>query len=121
MDQPKQKILINWRAGAERAEDATVTLILAVTSAKTCETALFVAAEASGLLVRGAAAAVNAPGYEQLADLLSAFVASGGRIWLCPACVKAKGIDPDSLIDGVEVAGAPKTLAFLDSGAQMLA
>lgn len=34
-----QKILINWREGASQPEEATITLILAVTSSKTCETA----------------------------------------------------------------------------------
>lgn len=116
-----QKILINWRDGASRAEEATITLILAVTSSKTCETAVFVAAEAADLCLKGAADAVRAPGYEPLTDLLEAYLANGGRLWLCPACVKAKGIDEAELIEGVEVAGAPRTMAYLASGAQLLA
>lgn len=116
-----QKILINWRDGASAPEQATVTLILAVTSSKSCETAVFVAAEASELVRKGAADGIQAPGYEPLADLLQAFVANGGRLWLCPACVKAKGIDEAQLLDGVEVAGAPRTMAYLASGAQVLA
>lgn len=118
---PPQKILINWRQGSEDPEQATITLILAVTSAKQCETALFVSAGASALLLRGAADEVHAPGYEPLADLLGAFLEHGGNLWLCPACVKAKGIDESRLIDGVEVAGAPRTMAYLASGAQLLA
>lgn len=116
-----QKILINWRDGASDPEQATVTLILAVTSSKSCETAVFVAAEASELVRKGVADGIQAPGYEPLADLLQAFLANGGRLWLCPACVKAKGIDEAQLLDGVEVAGAPRTMAFLASGAQVLA
>jgi len=116
-----QKILINWRAGADNAEQATTTLILAVTSSKSCETAVFVAAEASELCLKGAADSVIAPGYEPLADLLRVFLANGGKLWLCPACVKAKGIAEPDLLDGVEVAGAPRTMAFLASGAQLLA
>lgn len=116
-----RKILINWREGASHPEEATITLILAVTSSKTCETAVFVAAEASELCLKGAAGSVRAPGYEPLADLLEAFLANGGKLWLCPACVKAKGIDEADLIEGVEVAGAPRTMAFLASGAQVLA
>jgi predicted peroxiredoxin len=117
----QQKILINWREGAEDPEKATITLILAVTSAKRCETAIFVAAEASELCRKGALDGVAVPGYEPLADLLTAYFANGGKLWLCPACVKAKGIGEDELIDGVEVAGAPRTMAFLASGAQVLA
>ena len=121
MSTSNQKILINWREGANDPEKATITLILAVTSSKTCETAIFVAAEASDLVRKGGAGAVQAPGYEPLADLLEAFLANGGKVWLCPACVKAKGIDEGELVDGVEVAGAPRTMAFLAEGAQVLA
>ncbi len=121
MSTKNQKILINWREGVDDPEKATITLILAVTSSKTCETALFVAAEASELVLKGAADEVRAPGYEPLADLLQAYLANGGKLWLCPACVKAKGFNESDLIDGVEVAGAPRTMAFLADGAQVLA
>lgn len=60
-------------------------------------------------------------GYEPLSDLLNQFRANGGKIWLCPACAKAKGITADDLAEGVEIAGAPRTMAFLESGAQVLA
>jgi predicted peroxiredoxin len=53
-------------------------------------------------------------------DLLNGFLGNGGKIWLCPACVKAKGMSADDLIEGVEIAGAPKTMAFLESGARLL-
>jgi len=121
MSTENQKILINWREGADDPEKATITLILAVTSSKSCETAIFVAAKASELVLKGAVDGISAPGYEPLADLLKAFLANGGKLWLCPACVKAKGFSESDLIEGVEVAGAPKTMAFLAEGAQVLA
>jgi predicted peroxiredoxin len=117
----QQKILINWREGADDPEKATITLILAVTSSKACETAVFVAAEASELCRKGALDGIAVPGYEPLSDLLQAFLDNGGKLWLCPACVKAKGIIETDLVDGVEVAGAPRTMAYLASGAQVLA
>jgi len=52
---------------------------------------------------------------------MSDFIANGGRIWLCPACAKAKNITPGDLAEGVEIAGAPRTMAFLESGARLLA
>jgi predicted peroxiredoxin len=64
---------------------------------------------------------VKAEGYEPVLDLLNGFLENGGKIWLCPACVKAKGMSADDLIEGVEIAGAPKTMAFLESGARLLA
>lgn len=116
-----EKYLINCQDGVNNPERATISFILAFTASKTCETAVFVSADAAQLCVKGGAAAINAEGYEPLLDLLSGFLENGGKIWLCPACVKAKGIASDDLIAGVEVAGAPKTMAYLESGARLLA
>lgn len=49
------------------------------------------------------------------------FLANGGKIWLCPACAKAKGITTTKLIDGGAIAGAARTMANLASGARVLA
>ena len=61
------------------------------------------------------------PGLEPLEDLINQFVSNGGKIWLCPVCAKIKGIAQDDVREGVEIAGAPKTMEFLQSGAMLLA
>lgn len=115
------KYLINCGDGANDVERATISFILAVTASKTNETAVFATSDASGLCVKGGVDGLVADGYEPLADLVQTFVGNGGRIWLCPACARAKGITEDDLLEGVEIAGAPRTMAFLGSGAQVLA
>jgi len=117
----KEKYLINCQDGANNPERATISFILAFTASKTCETAIFVSADAAQLCLKGVAATVTAEGYEPLLGLLSAYLENGGKIWLCPACAKAKGITEADLITGVEIAGAPKTMAFLESGGRLLA
>lgn len=117
----EQKILINCQDGTNNLERATISFILAVTASKTCETAVFVSSNASDLCVRGGCEGLVAEGYEPLADLVATFIANGGKIWLCPACAKAKKIAQADLMSGVEIAGAPKSMAFLASGAQLLA
>lgn len=121
MNQQDQQFLINCQDGANHLERATICFILAVTASKTNETAVFVTSDASMLCVKGVTEGMVAEGYEPLKDLMATFVDNGGKIWLCPACVKAKGIAPGDLIDGVEVAGAPKTMAYLAGGAKVLA
>lgn len=116
-----QKILINCQDGANNVERATISFILAVTASKSCETAMFVTSDAAGLLIKGAANDLVAEGYEPLADLMNAYIDNGGKIWLCPACAKAKKIGENDLIESVEIAGAPRTMAFLAEGAQLLA
>jgi predicted peroxiredoxin len=115
------KILINCSHGADDPERTTISFVLAVTASKTCETAVFMTADAAGLCVQGGADRVCAEGYEPLRDLLAAFLANGGKLWLCPACAKARGLTQSDLIDGAEIAGAPRTMAFLAAGARLLA
>jgi len=117
----KPKYLINCEDGANNVERATISFVLAVTASKTAEAAVFITSDAADICLRGRAHGMAAPGYEPLGDLVDAFVRNGGKIWLCPACAKAKGIAAEQLIDGVEIAGAPRTMAFLASGAQLLA
>lgn len=117
----QQKFLINCQEGTNNVERATISFILAVTSSKTAETAVFVTSDASRLCVKGGADGLVAEGYEPLSDLVNAFIQNGGKIWLCPACAKAKGITEGDLREGVEIAGAPRTMAFMANGAQLLA
>jgi len=116
-----KKFLINCRDGVNDLERATVSFILAVTASKTNEAAVFATSDAADLCVKGRVDGLVAEGYEPLADLVRDFVGNGGRIWLCPACAKAKGISEDHLMDGVEIAGAPRTMAFINEGAHVLA
>ncbi len=115
------KYLVNCQDGAAHPERATISFILAVTASKTAETAMFMSSDAATLCVKRGADSVVADGYEPLRDLMAAFVANGGKMWLCPACAKAKGITQTDLAEGVEIAGAPRTMAFLQAGAKLLA
>lgn len=120
-NEANEKYLINCQEGANNIERATISFILAVTSSKTNETAMFITSDAVGLCIAGSADGLTAPGYEPIANLINDFIANGGKIWICPACIKAKNLSPDDLISGAEVAGAPRTMAFLASGAKILA
>ncbi|MEH6580987.1 MAG: DsrE family protein [Halioglobus sp.] len=117
----EQKILVNCQDGPANIERATISFILAVTASKTRETAMFMSADASELCLQGRCDDLVAEGYEPLKNLVASFLENGGKIWLCPACVKAKRMTESDLMAGVEIAGAPKTMAFLASGAQLLA
>lgn len=117
----RQKYLINCQDGRNNVERATISFILAVSASKSSETAVFITSDASYLCIKGHAENLVAEGHEPLASLMTDFINNGGKIWLCPACVRAKNIDPETLIEGVEIAGAPRTMAYLESGARLLA
>ena len=116
-----QKYLVNCEYGSNNPEKATISFILAFTSSKTNETAVFVTSDASYLFLKDDMPEVQAEGYDSVYNLIDGFIENGGKVWICPACAKAKGIGADDLIDGAEIAGAPKTMAFLADGAQTLA
>ncbi|MFC3286085.1 DsrE family protein [Litchfieldella rifensis] len=116
-----QKFLLNCQYGTDNLERATIMFILATSASKTSETAVFISSNATDLCVRGALDGLVAKGYEPLADLVAQYQANGGLIWVCPVCVKAKGLAQEDLLPGVEIAGAPRTTAYLASGARLLA
>ena len=118
----QQKFLINCTHGHNDVERATVSFILALSAVShNNETAIFATADAANLCVKGGADDLAAPGYEPLSGLVNDYLENGGAIWLCPVCAKAKGITADDLIEGVEIAGAPRTMEFIANGAQVLA
>lgn len=57
---------------------------------------------------------------EPLKSLLDDFISRGGKVWACPPCTNARGYDKNSLIDGVEIAGASVVFERTKRGAATL-
>jgi predicted peroxiredoxin len=115
------KYLINCAYGSDNPEKATISFILAFTSSKANETAVFATAGALDLFLEKSPPSFQAAGYQPIKGLIDGYIENGGSIWICPACIKAKGLSQDDLIDGVEIAGGPKTMQFLATGGKTLA
>lgn len=117
----QQKYLINCSYGEQDLERATVSFVLALSAAShNAQTAVFATSDAANLCVKGGTDNLVAEGYEPLSSLMEDYIDNGGVIWLCPVCAKAKGISEQDLRAGVEIAGAPRTMEFMASGAQLL-
>ena len=69
---------------------------------------------------QGYADGLQANGFEPLADLVRKFAAGGGRIWVCGACAKPRGIAQEQLVEGALIIGAATAVEALVSGAQTL-
>jgi predicted peroxiredoxin len=65
----------------------------------------------------GFAATVNVPNAPSIADLHSEYVEKGGRFYVCPVCVKTRGMEDASWTEGAEVKGAPALYEFTAGGA----
>jgi predicted peroxiredoxin len=116
-----EKYLVNCQEGKNNIERASISFVLAATASKTCETVVFLTADASIWSTKGGADYLQHDGMEPISDLINQFIGNGGKIWLCPICAKVRGIAETDLIEGAEIAGAPKSMAFLESGARLLA
>lgn len=52
-----------------------------------------------------------------LAELMAAFAAAGGQIYVCSPCFKRRGLDESQLVPGAVVVGGAKLVEFLAGGA----
>lgn len=55
-----------------------------------------------------------------LGEMMDNFIASGGEIWVCPACAKVRGYSPENLIEGAEIKGSPAMHELIKEGAATL-
>ncbi len=110
-------VLVNCAYGKNNPEEATVAFIAASAAVKmSTATAVFLTSDAVRLATPGYADDIRAEGYEPLKDFLDTFLAQGGKLWVCPACAKARGMTQDDLIDGATIDGVPTMLKFLEDG-----
>lgn len=117
-----KKLLFNCTYGADNAERATLPFVAANIAAMTGQdVAVLCTIDAVWLGTTGGVDTVVAPGYPVLAELYTEFVANGGEVWLCGACVKPRNIDEAQLAPGAKIVGAAAVIEELLNGAQAIA
>ena len=117
-----ERLIFNCSWGREEPERATLPFVaanIAATAGK--EAVVLCTIEAVRLGTNGGTTSVEAQGLPKLGDLLAEFVANGGRVWLCGACTKPRGITEDQLADGVSIVGAARVVEEVVAGAKTVA
>ncbi len=115
------KFLINCQHGSDDMEKATVAMIVAgAAAAMDGETAIFMTGESVRLATKGGMDGMQLEGYPALADLHETYHENGGQLWVCPVCAAARDITADDLVNGAEIAGAARTIGFVNDGAKVL-
>jgi uncharacterized protein involved in oxidation of intracellular sulfur len=110
-------VLVNCAHGKNNPEEATVAFIAASAAVtRSTATAVFLTSDAVRLATSGYADGVQAEGYQPLKVFLDEFLGAGGKLWVCPACAKARDMTQDDLIEGATIDGVPTMLEFLDNG-----
>lgn len=61
---------------------------------------------------------ITKDGFPPLVEVMDAFVASGGEIWLCGTCAKPRGITEDQLVAGAKITGAANIVEHIVAGAK---
>ena len=111
-------ILVHATHGPEDPERATMAFVVGNVAATADQDAIvLLTIDGAWLGVRGRADDVAHPGLPRLHDVMTQFVAAGGRIWACGACTKPRGIVPEDLVDGATIVTAAQVVELLASGA----
>jgi predicted peroxiredoxin len=108
------KVLINLATGLEDAERVTVAFLVAGAALESGrEVAMFLTKEAVRLALPGHADATACGGCPPLSRLFAQFAAGGGVLLVCPICVDARKLDPETFVANASVAGATPMFAWL--------
>jgi uncharacterized protein len=114
-------VLVNATHGPDAPELATMPFVVGNVAATADQDAIvLLTIEGAWLGVRGRADGVAHAGLPALADVMSQFVANGGRIWACGACTKPRGITQEDLVAGATIVTAAQVVELLASGAASL-
>ena len=114
--------MFNCTHGKEDAERATLPFVAANVAATAGQEAIVVCTvEAVWLGTKSGREGIEAKGLPPLARLYSDFITNGGKVWLCGACAKPRGIVEEHLADGSTIGGAARIVEESVAGAKTVA
>jgi predicted peroxiredoxin len=117
-----EKLIFNCTWGREEPERATLPFVAAnIAATAGLEAIVLCTIEAVRLGCNGGSEGVEAQGLPKLCDLMTEFVANQGKVWLCGACTKPRGITEDQLAAGVTIVGAARVVEEIAAGARTVA
>ena len=113
------KLIFNCTHGKEDPERASLPFVAGNVAATAGQEAIvFCTVDAVWLGTKGGADGVAAKGLDPLTKIYSDFVGKGGKVWLCGACTKPRGITEEQLANGAAIVGAAKVVEEIASGAK---
>ncbi|MDL4772808.1 MULTISPECIES: DsrE family protein [Thermomonosporaceae] len=116
-----RSLVIKATAGADGAERCNQAFTVAAAGvASGVPVSLWLTGESAWYALPGKAEELELPHATPLDDLLGVVLA-GGRVTVCTQCAARRGIEPDDVIPGVRIAGAPTFVEeATEEGAQAL-
>ena len=113
------KLIFNCTHGKEDPERASLPFVAGNVAATAGQEAIvFCTIEAVWLGTKGGTDGIAAKGLDSLTKIYSDFVGKGGKVWLCGACTKPRGITEEQLVNGAAIVGAAKVVEEIALGAR---
>lgn len=108
------KFVISLTRAKEDTDRATVAFVVANAAvASDKEVVVFLNIEGTRLSQKGYADAIHEAGFAPLKELMTNFVAAGGKMYVCSPCFKKRSLDENNLVDGAAVVGGAKLVEFM--------
>jgi predicted peroxiredoxin len=115
------KTLVHNQHGLDDVEKATVAMTLAnLASSGGADTVVFVSCDAVQLAMKDFEDNRRVAGYRALGDVLSTFIANGGKFWVHEESARARGFMAEDLVENAEMVDASRTVSFLNQGGRVL-
>jgi predicted peroxiredoxin len=108
------KFCVSLTSAKDNTDKATVAFVVANASvASEKETLVFLSTEGVRLATKGYADDIHEEGFSSLKELIKAFLAAGGKIYVCSPCFKKRGYSEDQLMEGATIVGGAKLVEFM--------
>jgi predicted peroxiredoxin len=115
-------LIFNCTYGSADPERATLPFVAANIAATAGQNAVVLCTiDAVWLGTEGGTEGIAHEGLPALSDLYAEFVDNGGRVWLCGACTKPRGITEEQVGKGATIVGAAKVVEEVIAGAKTVA
>ncbi len=112
------KLIFMCTHGKENPERASLPFVAANVAATAGQEAIvFCTVEGVWLGTKNGTQGIESHGLAPLSKTYADFVAAGGKVWLCGACTKPRGITDEQLAQGATIVGAAKLVEELAAGA----
>ena len=111
------KFVVSLTNAKNDTDKATVAFVVAnAAAASDKDTVVFLSIEGVRLAQPGYADDIHEEGFAALKDLMTNFVAAGGKIYVCSPCFKKRKLDEAALIPGAVIVGGAKLVEFMSDG-----
>ena len=115
---PDSKVLIGLTHGAEDPESVLIAYLVGVESLRANKQAvMFLTKDAVHVAIPGFADTIDVPGAPSVAALHAEYIDKGGRFFVCPVCVRTRGLLESTWVENAQVSGVPAVLEYTTGGA----